>query len=49
MLTIDKLRIKDKACTICNGIYLSGRAISKKRCDDCVSNNKKNYITREIK
>ena len=31
-------RIKDRACTICNGLIVFGsgvRATSKKRCDDC--------------
>jgi len=34
------LRINDKACTICDGIYSNGRAISKKRCDECINDNK---------
>jgi len=41
---IDKMRIKDEACTICNGINSNGRAISEKRCDECVKNNKKLFI-----
>lgn len=39
-MDIESLRIKDRACTICNGINASGRAISKKRCDACVKGNK---------
>jgi len=37
-----KRRIKDRACTICNGLEAFGsgvRAISRIRCDDCYKGN----------
>jgi len=37
-MSLKQSRIKDKACTICDGIQSWGkgyRAVSKKRCDTC--------------
>lgn len=30
-----QMQIKDRACTICDNLYRSGRAKSKRRCDEC--------------
>lgn len=38
MMKLMEQRIKDRACTICDGMVAFGtgvRATSKKRCDDC--------------
>jgi len=45
-MNLMRRRIKDKACTICDGIYPSGRTKCKARCDKCIANNMSEWCLR---